>query len=405
MKRKILFLIESLSGGGAEKVLSTLLQHLDYSKLEVTICCITDIGKYVEEVKPYVNYTSILPNPSDLKGWKKFFYKLQYKSIYNWLPLKWVYQWFIPHHADIEIAFVEGFATKLLAHSTNKKAKKIAWIHIDLEQFHWTQSIFQDIKEEENVYQKYNQLITVSETAKIGFQRKFKNVSTPIKTLYNPIHCQEIIDKSKLIIPLPPKKKESVRLVSIGRFTKQKAYIRLLNIINQLNTLKYPIELWLLGDGEQRNQIEAYIKENHLENIVTLWGFQNNPYPYLAQCDLFVCSSISEGYSTAVTEALILGIPVITTDCSGMDELLKCGECGIITENSDEALYKGLKELLDNPSQLKYYKEKAIKRGKDFSLEKLMKPIEKLLKKKKKNFYLLTMVFMVVELKEFFKQF
>lgn len=378
MKRKILFLIESLSGGGAEKVLSTLLQHLDYSKLEVTICCITDIGKYVEEVKPYVNYTSILPNPSDLKGWKKFIYKLQYKFIYNWLPLKWVYQWFIPHHADIEIAFIEGFATKLLAHSTNKKAKNIAWIHINLEQFHWTQSIYQDIKEEETVYQKYNQLITVSETAKIGFQRKFKNASTPIKTLYNPIHSQEIIDKSKLIIPLPSKKKESIRLVSIGRFTKQKAYIRLLNIINQLNTLKYPIELWLLGDGEQRNLLEEYIKKNHLEKIVTLWGFQDNPYAYLVQCDLFVCSSISEGYSTAVTEALILGIPVITTDCSGMDELLKGGECGIITKNSEEALYIGLKQLLDNPTQLQYYKEKAIKRGKDFSLEKLMEPIEKL---------------------------
>lgn len=378
MKHQILFLIESLSGGGAEKVLSTLLQHLDYSKLEVTVCCITDIGKYVEEVKPYAYYTYILPNPSDLKGWKKFIYKLQYKFIYNWLPLKWVYQWFIPHHADIEIAFVEGFATKLLSHSTNKKAKKIAWIHIDLEQFHWTKSIYKNLKEEETAYQQYNQLITVSETAKIGFQRKFHNVSTPIKTLYNPINSQEIIDKSKLTIPLPPKKKESVRLVSIGRFTKQKAYFRLLNIINQLNTLKYPIELWLLGNGEQRNLLEKYIKENHLENVVTLWGFQDNPYAYLAQCDLFVCSSISEGYSTAVTEALILGIPVITTNCSGMDELLKGGECGIITENSEDALYKGLKQLLDNPIQLQYYKEKAIERGKDFSLEKLMGPIEKL---------------------------
>ena len=377
-KHKVLFLIESLSGGGAEKILTTLLQHINYNYFDVTLCCICNVGKYLNEINPNVHYTFLLPSPNNLTRFQKFIYQIKYKLIYNWLPLKWVYQWFIPHHADIEIAFVEGFATKLLAHSTNKKAKKIAWIHIDLEQFHWTQSIFQDIKEEENVYQKYNQLITVSETAKIGFQRKFKNASTPIKTLYNPIHSQEIIDKSKLIIPLPSKKKESIRLVSIGRFTKQKAYIRLLNIINQLNTLKYPIELWLLGDGEQRNLLEKYIKENHLENVVTLWGFQDNPYAYLAQCDLFVCSSISEGYSTAVTEALILGIPVITTDCSGMDELLKGGECGIITKNSEEALYIGLKQLLDNPTQLQYYKEKAIKRGKDFSLEKLMEPIEKL---------------------------
>ena len=268
MKRKLLFLIESLSGGGAEKVLSTLLQHLDYSKFEVTLCCICDIGKYIEEVKPYVHYSYILPNPSEFKGWKKFIYKLQYKFIYNWLPLKWIYQWFVPHHANVEIAFVEGFATKLLAHSTNKKAKKIAWVHIDLEQFHWTQSIYQNIKQEEIAYQKFNQLITVSETAKIGFKRKFKNVSIPIKTLYNPINSQEIIDKSQAIVSLPPKK-SSIRLVSIGRFTKQKAYTRLLNIINKLNTQKYLIQLWLLGDGEQRNQLETYIKGNHLEKVVS----------------------------------------------------------------------------------------------------------------------------------------
>ena len=61
-----------------------------------------------------------------------------------------------------------------------------------------------------------------------------------------------------------------------------------------------------------------------------------------------------------------------------MDELLKGGECGIITKNSEEALYIGLKQLLDNPTQLQYYKKKSIERGKDFSLEKLMEPIEKL---------------------------
>ena len=376
-KKLILFLIESLSGGGAEKVLSILLQHLDYSKFEVTVCCITDIGKYVDEVKPYVHYTSILPNPSKMKRWKKVIYKLRYKLIYNWLPLKWVYKCFIPHHADVEIAFIEGFTTKLLAHSTNKKAKKIAWIHIDLEQFHWTQSIYKNIKQEEVAYQQFDQLITVSNTARIGFLKKFKNVSTPIMTLYNPIDSQIIINKSKETFLLPPKKK-STRLVSIGRFTKQKAYGRLLNIINQLNKQKYPIELWLLGDGEERNSLELYIKENHLENVITLWGFQDNPYVYLAQCDLFVCSSISEGYSTAVTEALILGIPVITTNCSGMDELLNGGECGIITDNSEDALYKGLKELLDNPTQLQFYKKKAIERGQDFSLKNLMKPIKEL---------------------------
>lgn len=374
---KLLFLIESLSGGGAEKVLSTLLQHLDYSKFEVTLCCITDIGKYVEEVKPYVHYTYILPNPSNLKGWKKFIYKLRYKLIYNWLPLKWVYQWFVPHHADVEIAFVEGFATKLLSHSTNHKTKKIAWVHTDLIKNHWISIVYKNHQEELASYQSFYQIIGVSQTACDSINQLY-NLSSKVTLLYNPIDSEYIKEQAnKNITPKFPLK-EQTRIVSIGRLVPVKAYSRLLRIITKLKEENYPIELWLLGDGEERGSLEQYITEHQLESIVTLWGFQDNPYAYLKQCDLFVCSSISEGYSTAVTEALILGLPVITTNCSGMHELLKNGECGIITENSEEALYKGLKQLLDNPTQLQYYKEKAIERGKDFSLEKLMEPIEKL---------------------------
>ena len=86
----LLFLIESLSGGGAEKVLTTLLQHLDSNKFDVTLCCIVDCGKYVNDVKPYVHYTSILPNPEQIKGIRKLIYQLKYKLIYSWLPLRLV---------------------------------------------------------------------------------------------------------------------------------------------------------------------------------------------------------------------------------------------------------------------------------------------------------------------------
>ena len=153
MKIRILFLIESLSGGGAEKILTTLLQHINYNHFDITLCCISNIGKYLNDINPNVHYISILPNPNNLTGFSKFCYQIKYKLIYNWLPLKWVYQWFIPHRADVEIAFVEGFTTKLLAHSANKKAKRIAWVHCDMQQYHWTKSIYNNVVEEEKKYQ------------------------------------------------------------------------------------------------------------------------------------------------------------------------------------------------------------------------------------------------------------
>ena len=138
------------------------------------------------------------------------------------------------------------------------------------------------------------------------------------------------------------------------------------------------MELWLLGDGEQRSLLEQYIRDKNLETIVTLWGFQANPYPYLQQSDLFVCSSVSEGYSTAVTEALIIGLPVVTTACSGMDELLDNGTYGIITTNDEGALYEGVKRYFTHSDLLNTYKEQAIQYKDRVTLKQQMSHIEEL---------------------------
>ena len=168
-------------------------------------------------------------------------------------------------------------------------------------------------------------------------------------------------------------------LVTVGRLEHQKGYDRLVRIAKHLVDDGLKFELWILGVGSQEADLKQYIQENHLEECVKLLGFHTNPYKYIVQGDLFVCSSRSEGYSTAVTEALILGLPVITTDCSGMAELLKDGECGIITENDEGALYEGVKRLLKDAVLLEHYREKAVERGNDFTIESLMKPIENIL--------------------------
>ena len=158
-----------------------------------------------------------------------------------------------------------------------------------------------------------------------------------------------------------------------------KAFDRLVRIVSKLRRKAYEVELWIAGEGEERLKLEALIKAMDLEPHVKLLGFQQNPYKYMAHCDLFVCSSLSEGYSTAVTEALILGLPVVTTNCSGMHELLDKGPCGIIAENNEEALHEAIASILDNPGKLAGLAEKAKERSRDFSIDALMEPIETLL--------------------------
>lgn len=375
-KLKLLFLIESLSGGGAEKVLSVLLKHLDKTKFDITLCTIVDTGIYAEEVKKYVKYTSVLGNLQKKNLLGKIVYKILYLFIYRILPSQLIYTLFIPKKNDIEIAFVEGFCTKILSHSTNKKAQKIAWAHTDLINNHWITSIYKNKQDEKQSYQKYNKIIGVSNTATTAIKQLY-NINNAV-TLYNPIESDNIIEKSKEFIALPSKT-QTIRMVTVGRFVPQKAYDRLLRVIKRLYEDGYSIELWILGDGEQRPMLKEYINTHSLNEIVTLWGFQKNPYPYLKHSDIFVCSSVSEGYSTAVTEALILELPVITTACSGMDELLLNGKCGLITDNTEEDLYLGIKKCLDHPDILSAYKTQIKQRNKEFELSNRISQIENML--------------------------
>ncbi len=375
MRKKVLFVIESLSGGGAEKVLTVLLKHIDKTRFDVTLCTVVETGVYMDEVKKYVSCTSILGNPNRKTFLGKAWYRFKYKCVYNWLPLIWVYRLCVPHGNDVEVAFVEGFATKLMAASSNKQAKKLAWVHTDLINNHWIESIYQNITEERLYYQKYDQIIGVSKQVTNSVQHLYhlKNVIT----CYNPIESDVILKWAEENISLPPKK-ESLRLVSVGRFVPQKAFDRLLCVVNRLYKEGFSLELWLLGDGEQRPLLEQYIRDENLEGIVTLWGFQTNPYPYLQHSDLFVCSSVSEGYSTAVTEALIIGLPVVTTACSGMDELLDNGTYGTVTENDEGALYEGVKRCFTQSDLLNTYKEQAIHYKDRVTLKQQMSHIEEL---------------------------
>lgn len=376
VKRKVLFLIESLAGGGAEKVLATLVQHIDKECFDVTVCPISGGGKYEDAIRKIVTYRAILNDPEDGSVWKKWLYVLKHHLVYKWLPLSWVCRSFVPQGNDVEVAFVEGFATKLLSHSMNNKAKKYAWVHCNMDKDHWTTSIYPTLEDEEVVYNRYDQIFCVSNTAVQGFIQTFPGVTTPVLTIYNPINAQII---QNMAAERKDVEKKVIRLVTVGRLEHQKGYDRLVRVVNRLVKDGLSLELWILGIGSQEASLKQYIQEHQLDEYVKLLGFHSNPYKYIVQGDLFVCSSRSEGYSTAVTEALILGLPVITTDCSGMAELLKDGECGIITENDDEAFYQGLKNLLADVSLFEHYRQKAIERGKDFTIESLMKPIETLL--------------------------
>lgn len=375
--KKILFFLESLSGGGAEKVLVDLVSNLDKSKYNITVVSLVDVGVYNEQIKQICNYRAILPKIEDNDPvLQKIIYKLKYKLI-RALPKNIVYNWCFKEAYDTEIAFIEGFCTKLISASNNSNSKKIAWVHIDLEANHWTQIEYKNLKEEIDAYQKFDYIIHVAESVKMAFSRKF-GITENLLVKHNPVNKEAILKKA--IAPLDITYSNSdYCFVTVGRLEHQKGYDRLLEIAERLKNEQFKFKIWIVGEGSMRNDLELYIMEKKLQDYVVLHGFQTNPYKFIKHADAFVCSSRSEGYSTVVTEALILGKPIIATDCSGMTELLGNNEYGIITKNNTEALFLGIKQFLLDKNIQEHYRQKSRERGNDFDLNKTIKSIEELL--------------------------
>lgn len=365
---RILFFIEALSYkgfiGGAEKVLITLANNMDQNKFDITVQTI-----YPDENSKLLN--------SNIK------YKYCYSKKNNIIDLikrfeeasELFYKKHIKDDYDIEVAFLEYESTKIISTSTNKKAQKIAWVHCDFNVAVRKKETF--INKTKKQYNKFDKVICVSEQVKQSFDELFNNEFVSV-VLHNVIDDNEIKTKSKESLPKIVNK-DKFAICTVANFTKAKNIGRLLKACYRLHSENINFNLWLVGDGNLRKELEAFIDEHKMNEYVTLWGFQSNPYPFIANSDLLACSSIYEGFSTFITEGLVLGKPIVTTDVSGMKELLGNSEYGLITDNDDEDFYKGLKRMIIKPILLKEYSKQSFKRGQDFIMQKLVNDIEEML--------------------------
>lgn len=371
--KKVLFVIESLGGGGAEKVLTTIVKYLDKSKYDITVLLVTEVGIYLKEVKKYCRVVSMLPTYDSLESFAdKLRYKLDYKYIYSSSPRK-VYKKYIKEEYDIEIAFVEGYATRLIANSPNKNSKKIAWVHIDMRENPYADQYYKSLEEHIECYKNFNDVICVSSSVKKVMEDKFK-LENNLKVIYNPIDAHQILEKAKEFSIEKDLKK--INIITVGRLENQKGFDRLINAIGRINSDKLNIHLNILGEGSKYNELKDLIHLNKLENTVSLLGFKKNPFPWVLSSDIFICTSRAEGYSLVIAEAMVLGIPIISVNCSGPNELLDFGKYGLLIENSDSAIRDVLCSIVDKKINLENLKLLSNHRGKDFKLANILEQIE-----------------------------
>ena len=345
LMKKIVFFIESLEGGGAEKSLTELVENMDRTKYDITVITVSNNEMYATRVNRVCHLHSLVKTCKPERFFHYNLNRLLYRFI-NTMPRRILHKIIIGNGYDIEVACCEGFTTRLIASSTNKNSNKIAFVHTDMENNHWTGDYYESFEEEINCYKKFTCISCVSQSVAAAFRNTFGIVDTVVVN-HNPINNDAIKTMAQESLILDPL--DCPQIISIGRLSAVKSFDRLLRVAKQLKEEDYRFRLLILGKGEKEEELAQYITENNLSEYVKLIGFQPNPYQYILNSDFFVCSSLAEGFNTAVVECIVLGKPIITTNCSGMKDAFGGKKCGIICENSEEALLEAIRNTLDNP--------------------------------------------------------
>lgn len=369
VKIKVLFLIHDLEHGGAEKVLVNLVNNMDRTKFDISVTVLFGGGVNEQFLASDIHYRAVFPKkiPGNSKIMKLF-------------TPKQLHRLCVKERYDIEVSYLEGPSARIVSGCQHADTKLVSWIHSEQHTKKRAAGSFRSYRESVDCYRRFDRTICVSQTVKEDFLAIYPMLER-VEVLYNTNETDQILALKDESVETNVFSEGEIRLCGVGKLLPIKGFDRLSRIHKRLRDEGYPVHSYVLGIGPERKKIEAYLAEHHLENTFTLLGYQTNPYKYVAKCDLFVCTSFSEGFSTAATEALIVGTPVCTVEVSGMREMLgENNEWGIVTENNEEALYGGIKELLGNPNRLAHYRRMAEIRGKDFETKNTVQAVEKMLK-------------------------
>lgn len=366
--RKILFLIHDLGQGGAEKVLVNLVNNMDRLKFDISVTVLFGGGVNEQFLKPDIHFHAVFPR--EVPGNSKLMKILTPKQLHK-LCVKEYY--------DIEVSYLEGPSARVISGCQNVNTKLVAWIHGTLTDVSDASGSFRNMREARKCYGRFDQIVCVSKQVKQAFENMFPEMAN-IKVLYNTIDSNKILKLAQLPVCNEMYHNDEIKLIAAGSMKPVKAFDRLIRIHTDLREKGYSIHTYFLGKGPELKKLKNQVECLGQKDTVTFLGYDTNPYKYISKANLFICCSLSEGFSTAVTEALIVGTPVCTVDVSGMKELLgDHDEWGVVTRNDEEALCQGIQHLLNNPELLTYYKERASLRGKSFSVEKTVKAVEKML--------------------------
>jgi glycosyltransferase involved in cell wall biosynthesis len=380
MNKKIVILINSLDGGGAERVVSTLLNNF----VEKYECHLILMEKKISyELDSRINIISL-----DEKLNQSGIVKLaRLPIISNKLNRVIKKHNFSQITSFLYRANYVNVLTKYLS-----KHKCIISERIAPSSMYEDNSLSSKISKFliKNLYNKADKIISVSKAIQNDLIGNF-GINIKQKVIYNPYDIEKIEQLSKEDIAYVIDRKKSI--ITVGSLGHRKNHSFLINAFSKIDDKEY--KLYILGKGEEESNLKNLVNGLELNERVVFLGFDNNPYKYLSKCEVFILASNSEGFPNVLVEAMVCGCSVISTDClSGPREILapssditiqlsneiKLAEYGILTPIKNiEKMKEAMNLIIDDESLRKNYQDKAKQRANDFRIEEIIKQYEEII--------------------------
>lgn len=397
-KQKVLFVINTLGRAGAEKALIELLNQFSKEEHEVSLYVLLGQGELIYEIPEYVkvinkdyNDASVLSKEGRRQLAKRVFKRLFVRgSLFRNIPyiivngIKMIHSKNIKpekllwrtmadsaertkEHYDLAVAYLEGGSTYYV-HDYVNATRKMTYFHVDYTQAGYSRKL------DKNCYLDMDKIFAVSDEVKDSFLNVYPECAQKTQVFHNLINQKGIRKKAKCVGGFTDYY-EGKRILTVGRLTSQKAYEIAIDAMKLLKDRGVKARWYVLGEGELRKKLQKQIDQLGLTNDFILLGAVENPYPYYAQCDLYVHATRFEGKSIAVQEAQVLGCTILVSDCNGNREQVEEGVDGAFCQLTPQSISEQIQKLLQNERIAKQYGKMA-QRKMSMAQENVMKLLE-----------------------------
>lgn len=380
MKKKILFVYDSMMIGGTSTALLSLMQALDREKFDISLLLYTNTGELLSEIPDFVHILEPAYKPLRYLDSRKrkiirtvlngnVFLALSALLKYRNTP-KGNFRGILMHygmksqvslsrvvreHYDYAIGFMEGWANQYVASGKISAKQKYVWVHPQYKSCYLIPEI------DRKIFKRVDGIALVSEKCTDQFVEFFPEFRDKIRILPN-IISQEYLWKKAGCASVPIHKAK-INFCTVSRCDiKVKGLDRLLDVFCSLKAEGLCKDvLWhFIGGGSDLERFRAEVESRNMTDTVVLYGNQKNPLPYVCQMDAFVLASRYEGKPISVTEAQILGLPCMVTRYESAPSQVKDHYNGVIMDNTYESIYKHIKTVIQNPSLLNEWRENTV---------------------------------------------